>query len=241
MKTRAVFVLVAVGLIAVAPLAGCMPQGLSAILGFSLPDVDENIVDINAQGEENLIDINPDDITFGDNPDDEPILVQVNTNMGKFIIELDPVKAPQHVQNFLAYVDEGFYEDTLIHRVDRSAGVIQGGGFDLNQRRKEPTRDPVPNEANNGLKNIRGAVGAARTSDPDSATSQWYVNTRDNPQFDPDPDRGAPGFTVFGRVISGMGVVDEIQAVRVGPGQNDLADQETVPRDPVIVLSIERI
>ena len=160
--------------------------------------------------------------------------VRVRTSMGNFIIELDDELAPISVANFLQYVDQDFYAGTIFHRVDAGLGVVQGGGFDENLEAKD-TDDPIVSESDNGLLNVRGSVGMARTGDPDSATSQFYVNTKDNPGFD--PDLNPPGFTVFGRVVSGMSVVDDIQAVPVEKQNN----MDNVPQETVTIITVERL
>jgi cyclophilin family peptidyl-prolyl cis-trans isomerase len=160
--------------------------------------------------------------------------VRVRTSMGNFVIELNDELAPLSVANFLQYVDEGFYTDTIFHRVDRSVNVIQGGGFTADFTKKK-THDPVVSESDNGLLNVRASVGLARTSDPDSGTSQFYVNTQDNPGFD--PEQNPPGFTIFGMVISGMSVVDAIQAVPV----ESRGGHSDVPVDTITILSVDRL
>jgi cyclophilin family peptidyl-prolyl cis-trans isomerase len=139
-------------------------------------------------------------------------LVRVHTSLGSFLIQLEPQRAPLTVANFLEYVRSGHYEGTIFHRVVGNF-VIQGGGFDQEFKEK-PTRDPVPNESGNGLSNARGTVGLARTGAPHSGTAQFYVNLVDNPALDPQPSRW--GYAVFGRVIEGMSVVDQIGAVATG-------------------------
>lgn len=134
-----------------------------------------------------------------------PVAV-LQTNKGDIYIELYEEKAPKTVQNFLRYVNEGFYDGTIFHRVIEGF-MIQGGGFTPNMLRKK-TYPPIENEASNGLKNLRGTVAMARTSDPNSATSQFFINHADNPSLDYAPNN--PGYAVFGKVIDGMSVVDEI-------------------------------
>jgi cyclophilin family peptidyl-prolyl cis-trans isomerase len=132
--------------------------------------------------------------------------VSVCTDLGSFTVELFDEQAPQHVVNFLAYVEQGFYSGTVFHRV--VAGfVVQGGGFDRTLRERE-TREPVPNESRNGLSNARGTVAAARTEDPNSATSQFYINLADNIRLD--ASEANWGYTVFGRVTTGMETLDTI-------------------------------
>lgn len=156
--------------------------------------------------------------------------VALQTSMGKIVIALHPDKAPASVANFLRYVDASRYQDTVFHRVIESF-MIQGGGFDQKMV-QQTTFAPVANEAANGLKNKRYTVAMARTSDPHSATSQFFINTNDNTSLDhPGPDGW--GYTVFGTVIEGQKVVDRIQQVptsHYGPFQD-------VPVKPVIIQS----
>ena len=165
----------------------------------------------------------------------EPSMPQilVRTSMGSFVIELNDELAPLSVDNILQYVDDGFYTDTVVHRVDDGQGVVQWGGFDLNFQPK-PTNAPVISESDNGLKNVRGTIGLARLPNPDTGTSQMYCNTKDNPGFD--ADISPPGFTVFGRVIAGMDIIDQISTVDVTSRNG----QTNVPVDDIIVISIDR-
>jgi len=141
-------------------------------------------------------------------------LVEVKTSMGSFRIELRGDKAPRTVENFLAYVDAKFYDGTVFHRVSADF-MIQGGGFDKDLNKK-PTREPVINEAKGGLSNTRGTVAMARTSDPNSATAQFFVNVKDNAKLDQKDEPGRDGYCVFGKVVAGMDVVDKIKAVPTG-------------------------
>lgn len=135
--------------------------------------------------------------------------VVFETNKGSFTVELYPDKAPKTVNNFLKYVDSGFYDNTIFHRVIKSF-MIQGGGFTPDMDQKE-TQAPVLNEASNGLKNETGTIAMARTSDPDSATSQFFINTNDNQFLNyRGPDAQGIGYCVFGRVIEGMDTVFSI-------------------------------
>jgi peptidyl-prolyl cis-trans isomerase A (cyclophilin A) len=135
--------------------------------------------------------------------------VAVCTDLGRFTIEVDAERAPLHAQNFLDYVDSGFYNGVVFHRV--IAGfVIQTGGYDRGLRSREPA-DAIANESDNGLRNTRGSVGAARSANPNAHTSQFYVNLQHNPTLDPSGD--APGYTVFGRVSEGLEVIDRIAAL----------------------------
>jgi cyclophilin family peptidyl-prolyl cis-trans isomerase len=157
--------------------------------------------------------------------------VSVCTDSGSFTIELFDEQSPQHVANFLSYVEQGFYSGTVFHRV--VAGfVIQGGGFDRMLRERE-TRDAVPNESRNGLSNTRGTVAAARTEDPHSATSQFYVNLVDNTRLDASDANF--GYTVFGRVTSGMETVDAIARL---PTTSVPPFQAEVPEPLVAVTSM---
>ena len=141
--------------------------------------------------------------------------VNLQTNKGLIVIELYPDQAPQSVANFLAYVDAGFYDGTIFHRVIPDF-MIQGGGFTADLEKKE-TRAPIPNEADNGLKNERGTLAMARTNDPNSATAQFFINHKDNAFLDHSgkTPRGW-GYAVFGRVTDGMSVVDAIAATPTG-------------------------
>jgi len=153
--------------------------------------------------------------------------------MGDIVIELDEDKAPKSTANFLAYVDSGHYNQTIFHRVIPNF-MIQGGGFSADMKQKS-TMDPIQNEWNNGLKNSRGTLACARTSDPDSATAQFFINVKDN-DFLSEPRDGA-GYAVFGRVISGMDVVDKIRNVPTGT-QRGMGD---VPKTPVSIVTAARM
>ncbi|MFZ0552260.1 MAG: peptidylprolyl isomerase, partial [Steroidobacteraceae bacterium] len=168
-----------------------------------------------------------DDVT-GSDPE-----VRVTTNMGSFVIELYPDRAPLTVADFLRYVREGFYTNTLLHRVVANF-VIQGGGHDANPPYDlKPTYPPVDNESGNGLQNKRGAVGLARAAGPHTGNAQFYLNLVDNPELDPLPTRW--GYTVFGQVVDGMDVVDRIGVVPTGAFGPFKAD---APLKPVIIQSV---
>jgi len=164
----------------------------------------------------------------------EPQKVLMKTSMGEITVALDADRAPKSVANFLAYVDSGFYEGTVFHRVIADF-MIQGGGLDQEMRKKSP-RAPIENEAKNGLKNVRGSIAMARTGDPHSATAQFFINLKDN-DFLNYPGRDGWGYTVFGRVTDGMDVVDAIAAVDTGThsGRRD------VPRETVLIESVSRL
>jgi cyclophilin family peptidyl-prolyl cis-trans isomerase len=162
--------------------------------------------------------------------------VRVTTNMGSFVVELYPDRAPLTVGDFLRYVREGFYTNTLFHRVVANF-VIQGGGHDANPPYDlKPTYPSVDNESGNGLQNKRGAVGLARAAGPHTGNAQFYVNLVDNPELDPLPTRW--GYTVFGEVVEGMDVVDRIGVVPTGAFGPFKADS---PVKPVIIQSVTLI
>ena len=157
-------------------------------------------------------------------------VVDVTTNHGTFTITLDPTRAPASVENFLAYVDAGHYDGTVFHRVIPTF-MIQGGGFDAELERK-PTRDTIANEADNGLKNTRGTVAMARTSDPHSATAQFFVNVTDNAFLDHQAKTPQGwGYAVFGKVVAGMDVVDAIAQVQTGRS----GPHSDVPLEAVVI------
>jgi len=157
----------------------------------------------------------------------KPVVV-LSTSLGEITLELDPDKAPLTVENFLGYVDSGFYDGTVFHRVIPNF-MIQGGGLTPTLSQK-PTRPPIKNEAENGLKNDAGTIAMARTSARDSATAQFFINLKDNDFL----NNGVRdfGYAVFGHVIHGMDVVKKIGAVQTGP--ND------VPLEPVVIKSAKR-
>jgi cyclophilin family peptidyl-prolyl cis-trans isomerase len=160
-------------------------------------------------------------------------MIRFETSLGDFTIELFDQEAPLSAQNFLDYADAGHFDGTVFHRVIPGF-VIQGGGMTADMKQK-PTRNPIKNEADNGLKNRRGTLSMARTNDPHSATSQFFVNLVDNAFLD--PGRGGAGYAVFGHVTEGMAVVDAIAKVKTGrKGMHD-----DVPLEPVVVQSAKRI
>jgi cyclophilin family peptidyl-prolyl cis-trans isomerase len=161
--------------------------------------------------------------------------VRVTTNMGQFVVELAPERAPLTVANFLRYVREGHYTDTLIHRVVGNF-VIQGGGHAAGNMELKPNHDPVFNESGDGLQNKRGTVGLARSEAPHSGNSQFYININDNPDLDPVATRW--GYAVFGRVVEGMDVVDRIGAVATGSTGPFKSD---APIKPIIIQKIEEV
>jgi peptidyl-prolyl cis-trans isomerase A (cyclophilin A) len=162
-------------------------------------------------------------------------LVVMKTSIGEIKIELNEEKASITVKNFLSYVDDEFYDGTIFHRVI-DGFMIQGGGFTAGMSQK-PTKPPIKNEAGNGLKNLRGTLAMARTSVIDSATSQFFINVVDNDFLNHrDETSGGFGYTVFGRVIAGMDVVDRIKKVPTTT-QKGMRD---VPSEPVVIESVRR-
>ena len=161
-------------------------------------------------------------------------MIRMQTNHGAIVLELDAQKAPKTVANFLAYAKEGFYDGTIFHRV--IAGfMIQGGGFSPGMKQK-PTRATIENEAVNGLRNNRGTIAMARTNDPHSASSQFFINLVDSDflNFTAPTPRGW-GYCVFGRVVEGMDVVDKIKATATG----SRAGHQDVPVDDVVIERVE--
>ena len=155
--------------------------------------------------------------------------VRFATTAGDFVLELYPDKAPKTVENFLHYVKDKHYDGTIFHRVINNF-MIQGGGFDTSFNQK-PTRAPIPLEANNGLKNDLGTVAMARTSNPNSATAQFFINVKNNARLNaPEPD--GYGYTVFGKVIIGMDVVEKIKATPTGAAGPFPSD---VPTTPILI------
>lgn len=155
--------------------------------------------------------------------------VKLSTSAGDIVLELDAAKAPKTVDNFVRYVKAGQYNGTVFHRVIPGF-MIQGGGMTADLKEK-PTRAPIPLESRNGLSNLRGSVAMARTGDPDSATSQFFINVADNERLDAANARDGNGYAVFGKVVSGMDVVDKIRAVATG----SKGPHENVPPTPVLI------
>ena len=155
--------------------------------------------------------------------------VKLSTSLGDIVIELDAAKAPKSAENFLQYVKDGHYDGTIFHRVIDNF-MLQGGGM-LPDMSQKPTRKPIPLESRNGLDNVRGSLAMARTSDPNSATAQFFINLKDNEFLNADKAADGNGYAVFGKVVSGMDVVDKIRGVPTtnkGPHQN-------VPAEPVLI------
>lgn len=155
--------------------------------------------------------------------------VKLATSMGDIVLELDAAKAPKTVDNFVKYVQAGHYNGTVFHRVIPNF-MIQGGGMTPDMKEK-PTRAPIPLEARNGLVNARGTVAMARTMDPNSATAQFFINVKDNAFLNAEQARDGNGYAVFGKVVSGMDVVEKIRNVPTGSkGMHD-----DVPNEPVLI------
>lgn len=161
-------------------------------------------------------------------PAQHPVFVKFATTEGEIVLTLFPDKAPLTVANFVKYVQDGHYDQTIFHRVIPGF-VVQGGGFSVDFEQK-PTREPIKNESDNGLRNLRGTISMARTNQRDSATSQFFINLKDNPRLDADGPHG--GYAVFGKVVRGMDVVDDIAAIPTGPAGP--FDQD-VPHRPVMI------
>jgi len=167
--------------------------------------------------------------------DDQHPRVRITTTLGDIVLELDREKAPKSVENFLNYVREGFYDGTIFHRVI-DGFMVQGGGF-TQDFQKKPTRAPIKNEADNGLKNLKGTVAMARTNDPNSATAQFFINVSDKNSFlnHTSPTSRGWGYAVFGKVVEGMDVVDKIRKTPTGSGGQFRSD---VPRTPVVMEKV---
>jgi cyclophilin family peptidyl-prolyl cis-trans isomerase len=163
-------------------------------------------------------------------------LVVIATTMGDITVELDAENAPNSSENFLAYVDDGYFTDTTFHRVIPGF-MVQGGGIIADMRDKPSSRAPIKNEANNGLKNDRGTLAMARTSDPHSATSQFFINLKDNDflNFRSESMQGW-GYAVFGKVVAGMEVVDAIAAVKTG----NKGGHQDVPLETISITGVSR-
>lgn len=161
-------------------------------------------------------------------------IVRIETSLGTIRVELYPLQAPETVKNFLQYVDDRFYDGLIFHRVIKDF-MIQGGGFEPGMKPRK-TRPPIKNESANGLSNRRGTIAMARTADPDSATSQFYINVRDNTFLDRKEARDGVGYCVFGRVIEGMDVVDKISLVKTTTREG----YRDVPEQDVVIKSVRR-
>lgn len=168
-------------------------------------------------------------------------IVKLETSEGDITVVLFADKSPKTVENFLAHVDEGFYENTVFHRIIDNF-MVQGGGFDVDLKQKKTERKVI-NESKNRLHNDRGTLAMARTSDPDSAGSQFFINQRNNPRLDWTPFK--PGYTVFGEVITGMRIVDFMASTptgnAVGKTEKGQMPLQNVPLDPIVLLRVTRV
>lgn len=156
--------------------------------------------------------------------------INLTTSLGEIVLELDATKAPKTVDNFVQYVKGGHYNGTVFHRVIESF-MIQGGGFAADMKEK-PTHAPIGLESRNGLSNLRGTVAMARTMDPNSATAQFFINVKDNDFLNAANSRDGNGYAVFGKVVSGMDVVDRIRSVKTG----NKGPFQDVPLEPVLII-----
>ena len=156
--------------------------------------------------------------------------INMTTSLGEIVLELDAARAPKTVDNFLQYVKAGHYNGTVFHRVIENF-MVQGGGFAADMKEK-PTRAPIGLESRNGLGNVRGTVAMARTMDPNSATAQFFINVKDNDFLNAASSRDGNGYAVFGKVVSGMDVVDRIRSVKTG----SKGPFQDVPLEPVLII-----
>jgi len=159
-------------------------------------------------------------------------MIKLHTNHGVIAIELDAEKAPKSAQNFIDYAQSGHYDGTIFHRII-DGFMIQGGGFEPGMKQK-PTQAPIENEAKNGLKNVKGSIAMARTSDPHSATAQFFINVSDNSFLDY-PGQDGWGYCVFGQVVEGLDVVEAIRAVKTGRS----GFHQDVPVEDVVIEKAE--
>ena len=168
-------------------------------------------------------------------------IVKLETSEGDITVVLFADKSPKTVENFLAHVDEGFYENTVFHRIIDNF-MVQGGGFDVDLNQKKTERKVI-NESKNRVHNDRGTLAMARTGDPDSAGSQFFINQRNNPRLDWTPFQ--PGYTVFGEVLTGMRIVDFMASTPTGNGmgKTDKGQMplQNVPLDPIVLLRVTRV
>ena len=160
-------------------------------------------------------------------------MIKLHTNQGVIALELDAEKAPKTVANFISYVEAGHYDGTIFHRVIKGF-MIQGGGFEPGMKQK-PTQEPIENEAKNGLRNETGTIAMARTSDPHSASAQFFINVADNDFLDNDKCQDGWGYCVFGKVVEGMDVVDKIKGVKTGRS----GFHQDVPVEDVVIERAE--
>jgi peptidyl-prolyl cis-trans isomerase B (cyclophilin B) len=171
----------------------------------------------------------------------QPVYVLLQTNKGDITLELNAQRAPVTVKNFVEYVESGHFKDTLFHRVMKGF-MIQGGGFSAKDTKEKETRDPIKNESNNGLQNQKYTIAMARTPSPNSATAQFFINTVDNSmKLDRKFAGDGFGYAVFGKVIKGQEVVDEIESVATGRKRIGFTPHDDWPKDPVIITEAKVI
>lgn len=160
------------------------------------------------------------------------MMILMKTSMGDITIELDTENAPTTAENFKKYVEDGFYDGTIFHRVINGF-MVQGGGFDTDMAQKS-TMEPIKNEANNGLKNLNGTVAMARTNDPHSATAQFFINVADNSFLDHTGENTQGwGYAVFGKIVEGMDIVNQMKAVKTGSN----GFHQDVPEEAIVIES----
>lgn len=164
--------------------------------------------------------------------------VEFETSLGNFKIELAADKTPVTVENFLSYVDAGYYEGVIFHRIIADF-MIQGGGYvSIGQEKREGLLPPIKNEAAQGLNNARGTISMARTNDPHSATSQFFINVVDNQMLD--PNHASAGYCAFGQVVEGMDIVDKIRNVKTQPNPM-MPGENSMPADPPVINAVRRV
>jgi cyclophilin family peptidyl-prolyl cis-trans isomerase len=182
----------------------------------------------------------PADTSASEPPAGDGPKVAMETSFGTIVLQLYPDKAPKTVENFLSYVDKGFYDGLIFHRIIPTF-MIQGGGFSQEwEQKEEGLGEPIQNEADNGLKNTKGTIAMARTGDPHSATAQFFINVADNAALNHGQTQDGWGYTVFGKVIEGMDVVDKIKSVPTKTSRMK-PDEESEPLDPPTIEKVERV
>ena len=222
----ALFVAVLIFVPAMLVLAGCKNDTPQTETTAETQDTQENTDNSSDSTDTEASDNAAGDDKASDNTGGNPVIV-IKTSKGDIKLELDRENAPITVDNFMSYVEDGFYDGTIFHRVINNF-MVQGGGFTTDMQPK-PTKDPIKNEADNGLKNDRGTIAMARTGVVDSATAQFFINHTDNDFLN--HGKRDFGYAVFGRVVDGIEVVDAIATVQTGPGD--------VPNEQVVIETVE--
>jgi cyclophilin family peptidyl-prolyl cis-trans isomerase len=202
-------------------------QLLAALIAASLLAMSLQAQDVTPQAP-------PDQKPANTDPKEPLVYVLMTTSKGEILLELNREKAPISVDNFVNYTHQKFYDGTIFHRVIPTF-MIQGGGFTPDMKQKS-TGNPIKNEWQNGLKNVRGSIAMARTTSPDSATAQFFINVKDNPNLD-QPMSGGAGYAVFGKVVAGMEVVDAIKTVAT----TTAGGHQNVPVEPVTIKEVKTI